>query len=342
MADSQNTVALPDPLDDQDVRRAEQVRKSLRPDFYEWWPRFTSRELTSRLSQLSFEDATHLTQHNIQLAARLDPKSTRVWWSKYLQHTEQERRAISAKLLSRVGVSDDVCRAFLSIDRSSFFPTELQKYAYLNVSIWLNLDTNVTMFGLQAMVCDMLRQVNPARIVEVGYGTGAQSALIRAQIPAVSYWGFEPNLNLLQPLETNASGECLKVFGDFFDLEVFELKEDDLIIFSCSLDHAGEKQLTERIRSANCHALYAAPSPEQVFQEVLLGRIRWNDKIISSFEEYRDNPRSYQTIKLSRSKDGVVKELGRVHNAGYVSYRVNELAERSLTNPAIERLNSLL
>lgn len=309
-----------------------QLQHALRPDFQEWWPRFSyAHELEARLQENDIAVATLLVANNLSLYAELDPIGFEAWVQTFRHLNLEEKSAQITRVLRAVGIDADIASAFGSIDRSAFLPSRYKHVAFLNASIPLEPGSpaNATMFGLCALVTQALKPLQPLRIIEVGFGSGLQAVGIMAALhDKVHYVGYELNQALSGLWSNGASPGNLsniEVHWEAFSLDNIELRRGDVLLFSCSLN-SDQYHLIKKAVSSVDGAAYLVPRPLilEEFNEVCRnGMLWWNNKPIYTYEEYLSDPRAYMVLTLGQNDHNLLREQNICFNIQYVMFQTS-------------------
>tara|TARA_R110002124_G_C8972718_1_gene515352 strand:+ start:1971 stop:2993 length:1023 start_codon:yes stop_codon:yes gene_type:complete len=325
-----DTAKAPIFLQDSDILRAASVRKQLKPDFYDYWPRFTTDAILRRVEKYGVSNGTLLTFQNLMKLNILNPDVVRDWFSLRKDHCAKSNWNDLLNVLKRVGVSERVVRTFQETPRDNFLPQKLQKFSFLNHSISIYRDTNITMPGLTAILLDRLSSLKPRRIVEVGAGTGYQLCLMSRFFDQNSILGFEPNKSDVcdalrgLPLAVNVQQS---IEPEYFDMENFRAKDGDLIVFSCSIPRCDIWKLSRMSGRCNCAIVFSTPVSDVLFEKFLAGKIIGSSGLLSDTVSYHGDQRAYQSISLLRTHGGVADTRVLLWNAGYVVMRTVENGE---------------
>ncbi len=149
---------------------------SLRPDFYEFFPLYSRRELQQRLDAFGVAIATGMEPLNI-LTAWDDPR-VRGWLERHVESDPSRRAVELAAVLSDSRVSPAVASAVAQAQRHRFLGPEHQWCAYLNASVVTRAHSALSSPGL---VCLMVERLGPRPgevILEVGSGAGFHLACL--------------------------------------------------------------------------------------------------------------------------------------------------------------------
>lgn len=153
------------------------IRTSLRPDYYEYFPRFTAFELVRRLGRHGPAQATLLGRHDsLSLGERF---------------SEEDLYAV----LVGVGIASQVARAGTEALRGyREHASWLMPEGVINTSFKVP-DSEVTWVsapGIIALMLTQLRGQSPKNVLEIGAGVGLHAAALLKLDPEVSYTGVEP------------------------------------------------------------------------------------------------------------------------------------------------------
>lgn len=307
--------------------RAASLRQALRPDFFEWWPRFDPAELELRLQRLDVARATLLTVDNLWTLRHTWPDAFDMWREQFVRLDWEQKARIGAELLRGVGIAEPVCAAHERVNRAAFLPERSRALAFVNASAPLSTASNATLFGLNAIVTETVLKICPTRIIEVGFGSGALAALICETIgPSLGYIGYEPDTTL-QPLWRNGCDSSpavarAQVRWQPFDAQYFALEPGDLLLFSCAPPAALRRAVLHVLRLArDASVVMPWPLSRPMFDRHAKGLLRWRGQAIERYEDYLADPRAYMLLEYSRGLGGRVERQRVCTNLQYVAWR---------------------
>lgn len=147
------------------------LKSQLRPDYYEYFPRFSPDELDNRLARLPFHQATLLTEWNIRTAQN-SGKSAQLAFERELNLPSHRQRSHLIEVLSAVGISDSVVGAISRIPRDEYVPPNFRSIAYLNTHIPIAAGSCLSPPGTVAIMLDRIHIPEGAFVLEFGVGSG--------------------------------------------------------------------------------------------------------------------------------------------------------------------------
>ena len=173
------------------------ITTNLRPDYYEWFPNFTSHELEARLHYLPFSVATLLMPTNIKKALALHPQYRDVF-KQFLNLEPIMQRIELVATLKHAGISQATADAMGRVRREEFAPPEMRRYSYLNTYLPWNRISCLSTPGIVALMIDQLIPVS-GMIVEIGLGSGYHAAcLLETNHQDIRIIGAERNESFLK------------------------------------------------------------------------------------------------------------------------------------------------
>lgn len=90
----------------------------------------------------------------------------------------QDRRALVEKYIQSEGVTKRVLKAFLKIPRHEFVPEEFKEQAYVDDALPIGEDQVITQPSLVAKMTQALHLKGKEKVLEVGTGSGYQTAIL--------------------------------------------------------------------------------------------------------------------------------------------------------------------
>ena len=97
--------------------------------------------------------------------------------ARMVQQIEAEMRAIGG-MLGKTKLASSVVDAVSKVLRHRFLPDDLQNSAYLNRPLSIGFGQTISQPFIVALMTDMLRLKSDARVLEVGTGSGYQTAVL--------------------------------------------------------------------------------------------------------------------------------------------------------------------
>src|SRR3989442_3221641 len=116
------------------------VKTTLRPDIYELLTLFSHEELRRRAAIMDFPFATLLIPYNIRRYCELFGT---VDYRDYLRSSHVDKQAMLSQVLQSTGITRAAADA-ASTARHEFVPPRRRRLAYLNASIGVLSDTNIS------------------------------------------------------------------------------------------------------------------------------------------------------------------------------------------------------
>jgi protein-L-isoaspartate(D-aspartate) O-methyltransferase len=146
------------------------VKTFLRPDYYEYFPRFCNAEIAARMTRMSFAQATLLGLYNIEKGILAGSVSSRVLKEFLLSPVEFQIRQMSSVLTS-VGISERVAAAMSRVPRHLYCPSRDEAFAYLDASVSYDSGSCVSSPSIVALMLDRLNPRPGMRFLDVGCGS---------------------------------------------------------------------------------------------------------------------------------------------------------------------------
>jgi protein-L-isoaspartate(D-aspartate) O-methyltransferase len=146
----------------------------LRPDYYEFFPLFSTREIAERVQALPFHLATLLDPENIvpALATEAGRRGARAFFTA----DRAAQRTWLREVLLATGISPRVAGAIGRVPRELFVPAAYLPYCYLNQALSFDSLSCLTPPGLVALMLDRLDLHPGQTALEVGIGSGYHAA----------------------------------------------------------------------------------------------------------------------------------------------------------------------
>lgn len=198
------------------------IQTDLRPDYYEYFPRFTRLELLRRRSNLSPGESGLLCGYN-----RIDDVDLS------LDDVES--------VLTRVGIEEGVARSVGRAFRTASalfpwlatgYPMDSKEVPETNGSTWISSP------GVVALMIEQLHRYAGERILEVGVGTGVHAAALLSLMPRAHLTGVDPShpavdhaRRLMSAMLPGKSGRWQLVVGAAQDMAP---REWDTIYATCA------------------------------------------------------------------------------------------------------------
>jgi protein-L-isoaspartate(D-aspartate) O-methyltransferase len=146
------------------------VKTFLRPDFYEYFPKFSSFDISNRLSWANFSKATLLSVANIETGLRTEFLSSNIVRS-FLESSPECQIQQMTEVLSSVGIRKTVVDAIRKVPRHFYCPSRDTPFAYLDASLFFG---DFSCLSAPSIVSLMLDRLNPSRgmrILDIGCGS---------------------------------------------------------------------------------------------------------------------------------------------------------------------------
>jgi protein-L-isoaspartate(D-aspartate) O-methyltransferase len=146
----------------------------LRPDYYEFFPLFSTLDIGERVRALPFHLATLLDPENIVPA--LATEAGRHAASAFFTAARPAQRMLLREALEAAGISARVAGAIGRVRRELFVPASYLPYCYLNQALSFDSLSCLTPPGLVALMLDRLDLQPGQTALEVGIGSGYHAA----------------------------------------------------------------------------------------------------------------------------------------------------------------------
>lgn len=300
-----------------------------RVDFYERWPRLEAEHLRRRISEAGdCAEATYLTKANLITWSGIDSVGFDAWCGRFSAAPWQEQAATLGKALAAAGVADAIVQGSRMLDRSCFVPPRYASLAFLNMSIPLGQGSNATMCGLTSFVAQAVIEAQAQHVVEVGFGSGLNAALLVQACPSiVSYTGYEPNEGIAElwhrGMRSHPRLHFVEAIWAPFAWPAIAVDRPCLLLFSCAVDlptHRAILAWVERHPGASC--IVPRPLLPSEFEASGLGRgLKWRDQQVGNYQAYLRTPRAYMVLERLRHVQGQVRAELVCSNIQYIAYR---------------------
>lgn len=302
------------------------LRVSLRPDYYEWFPRFSESEIRQRLQVMSFPSATLLTLSNIKTALRVSGDALGDLREFLSLPYEVQRRALS-HVLRQVGLSKEACQAIEGVPREYFAPPRLKRFSYLNAFLPWNEDSGVSPPGTVALMLDLF-PVNQGNVIEIGIGSGYHAACLAVRANGnIKIKGYELNqlyaASGIKAVFLAGLDNLIEISPEPLSTSAWSSGGVDGIYMTASGDIPGILKLLndggiiQRVRPIG-EPEYLQEPPESWM------KTRWE-----TYEKYlRDWQKDYSVIVSERFSRGSLEVIGRLYDVSFVPMR-NRIERRS-------------
>lgn len=91
----------------------------------------------------------------------------------------EDQRLMLVSQLKELGISKlDVLKAFATVPREAFVPDHLQEYAYVNRPLPIGSDQTISQPLMIAIMLEILELQHSHRVLDIGTGSGYQTALL--------------------------------------------------------------------------------------------------------------------------------------------------------------------
>lgn len=294
------------------------IQADLRPDYHEWFPFFSDKEMRVRLDRLPFARATLLSVPGIRQAIRIDHRC-RQRLAEFISLPYDSQRRELAAVLRQVGISSQVAEAIGRVPREKFCPPGTERYCYLNTFLPWNDGSCVSGPGIVALMLDDLLPIQ-GKVAEVGIGSGYHAAcLLEACSGAVSVLGFETN-----SLYAEFGRECL-VRAGYPGVEIIEANARAADIPGCHVNAiyctaAGSWDMNDPIlQRLGDGGVFQVVRPLTRSEFEGEPEISWLKRTYGDYDGYRAGGwRRYACLSTSVRIDGCLTERSRLYDVSFV------------------------
>lgn len=290
------------------------LKTALRPDYYEYFPRFSPQELKSRLVRLPFHRATLLTEWNIREARKIST-TAQLQFDRELLLSYQKQRQHLLEVLTAVGVSQSVTMAMSRVDRHNYVPYTYRALAYLNAHIPIAPGTCLSPPGTVALMLDRLN-IKPGSIVlEFGAGSGYHLACA-AELTGRGGRTIGADLLPLNTVNVNKSPHQ-RITADLLYPPI-RLESVDFLYTTCLVS-----QRADKLRSVMTPAgTLQIVEPLRATEYNTEPRDSWLRLSFSSYDEYlKALPQQYACIREYARVDGKFALIGSLYDVSFVHAR---------------------
>lgn len=146
------------------------VKTFLRPDFYQYFPKFSNIDLANRSSWADFTKATLLGLANIERGLKIgliSPNLVKL----FLRSSKENQVTQLMEVLLSVGISRRAAKAVRNVPRHFYCPAWNVQFAYIDASLFFDQFSCLSAPSIVALMLDRINFERGMKILDVGCGS---------------------------------------------------------------------------------------------------------------------------------------------------------------------------